>query len=367
MKKISFLLLSLAGLLFTACSDDFTDWANPQSNAGEDAITLPGIKATAVGDIDLATAEDEVQVFTLSNETLPDGYTLANARIVLLATEINCKGVNISATLDGKVSKAALQDYAVSVFGSAIGTHQYSAAVYLNAIKDGQAVLVDAEAVMFNMTSAPVRKVIYLFGDFSGWSPEKAMEGAMFQTSPDVFDYYGHIDGNVKAWDELNIGNWDMCYNTSSDNNGSTSMSGPLEISNGGAIHSPEAGYWKFEMNLKTMQYTWTKLENQSPAEYASIGLVGDFNNWANNGSTDLVMTQVTPHNWYVKTQFAENGTLKFRANGSWETNWGASLTVTNAAYTGKGEPGGDNINVEAGTYNIYFNDITGWFAIVRE
>ena len=30
MKKISFLLLSLAGLLFTACSDDFTDWANPQ-------------------------------------------------------------------------------------------------------------------------------------------------------------------------------------------------------------------------------------------------------------------------------------------------------------------------------------------------
>ncbi|RRD02500.1 DUF5115 domain-containing protein [Prevotella sp. OH937_COT-195] len=363
MKKISFLILSLAGLLFTACGDDFTDWASPQSNLPENAVEIPGLKASAVGDIDLAKAEDAVQVFTLSTEKLPEGYTFANARISIITTEVNCMPVKINATLDGKVSKEELQNYAVKTFGKRIEKHNYSAHVFLNAVKDGQALLIDAGVVYFDMTSAPTRTVIYLFGDFSGWSPEKAKECAMFQTDVNVFAYYGKFDGNVKAWDEHNLGNWDMCYNTSKDKDGSTEMSGPLEISNGGAIHSPEAGFWKMEMNLNTMQYTWTKLENQTPQEYSSIGVIGDFNGWGG----DVELTQVTPHNWFVKTTLSKDGGLKFRANGGWDINWGADFTVSDADYSAQGVAGAANINVPAGNYCIYFNDITGMFAIVSE
>ena len=363
MKKVSFLILSLAGLLFTACSEDFTDWANPQSNAQENAVVLPGIKASAVGDIDLNSAEDQVPVFTLSTEELPESYTLANARIDFITTEINCDPVRMNASLDGKVSKEDLQNYAVKIFGQGIAQHKYSAHVFLNAVKDGQALLIDAGMVEFNMISAPTRTVLYLFGDFSGWNEEKAKEGAMFQIDTNVFAYYGKFDGNVKAWDENGLGNWDLCYNTTQDNNGSTEMSGPIEISNGGAIHSPEAGFWKMEMNLNTMQYTWTKLDNQTPTEYGSIGIIGDFNTWAG----DLVMTQVTPHNWFVKTTISVTGGLKFRADGQWDINWGADFTISDANYSGQGLAGGGNINVPAGNYCIYFNDITGMFAIVSE
>ncbi|MDD7317714.1 MAG: hypothetical protein SOZ80_07645 [Prevotella sp.] len=368
MKKISFLILSLAGLLFTACSEDFTDWATPQSNPQEDGVQIPGVKASATGDIDLGMVEDAVPVFTLNAGELPQGYTFANARIEVLATEVNCKPAKINATLEGTVSKTDLQDYVVKVFGKKIETHKYSARVLLNAVKDGQALLVDAGVIDFSITPAPTRTVLYLFGDFSGWNADKAKEGAMFQTDVNVFAYYGRLDGNVKAWDENNLGNWDLCYNTTKDKDGSTAMTGVLEMSNGGAIHSPEAGLWKLEMNLNTMQYSWTKLENQNPSEYASIGIVGDFNSWANDDEKDVVMTQVTPHNWYASTTLSKDGGLKFRADGKWDTSWGADFTVSDAKYTAEGIlNSSSNITVPAGNYSFYFNDITGMFAIISE
>ena len=54
MKKFSlYITIALASLFFGSCSDDYTDWANPQSYAQEDAINLPGFKATATNAIDL--------------------------------------------------------------------------------------------------------------------------------------------------------------------------------------------------------------------------------------------------------------------------------------------------------------------------
>ena len=54
-------------------------------------------------------------------------------------------------------------------------------------------------------------------------------------------------------------------------------------------------------------------------------------------------------------------GGLKFRANHDWAINWGATLNVSDINY-GVGVGNGDNISVPAGTYNVFFNDITGNF-----
>ena len=35
----------LIAAAFTACTEDFTNWASPQSNGPEDAITVPGFTA----------------------------------------------------------------------------------------------------------------------------------------------------------------------------------------------------------------------------------------------------------------------------------------------------------------------------------
>ena len=70
-------------------------------------------------------------------------------------------------------------------------------------------------------------------------------------------------------------------------------------------------------------------------------------------------------HVWYALGVKIESCTwgVKFRANGSWDTSWG------------KGDKGfpyaqsntGDNIPFEPGTYNVYFNDLTGHYFFVAQ
>ena len=57
---------------------------------------------------------------------------------------------------------------------------------------------------------------------------------------------------------------------------------------------------------------------------------------------------------------------MKFRSNHDWNSdNWGGQpASIAGMIYTAKA--GGDNINIPAGTYDIYFNDITGKFMFVK-
>ena len=69
-------------MAMASCGDDYNDWANPQTNPQEDAITIPGLTATAADAIDLANvSEDSVSTFTLSTAALPEGFQLADARV----------------------------------------------------------------------------------------------------------------------------------------------------------------------------------------------------------------------------------------------------------------------------------------------
>ena len=44
MKKLSlYISIALAGLFMGSCSEDFKDWADPQTNPQEDAITIPAL------------------------------------------------------------------------------------------------------------------------------------------------------------------------------------------------------------------------------------------------------------------------------------------------------------------------------------
>jgi hypothetical protein len=54
-------------------------------------------------------------------------------------------------------------------------------------------------------------------------------------------------------------------------------------------------------------------------------------------------------------------GSVKFRANGGWDVNWGAAVDLSTVNY-GVGVSNGDNMTIAPGTYDVYFNDITGEF-----
>ena len=205
----------------------------------------------------------------------------------------------------------------------------------------------------------------YLVGDNFAWNVNEK-KYLMYAESATVQSYTGHFDGNLKFINGSDMGtdNWNACYGTATD--GDTSMSGAIQ-QNAGAIHSPEAGYFTFTVDLDAMTYTWTKLENQTPQEYETIGLVGAFNGW-NQAEDANQMTQLTPHNWF-KTMTLTEGELKFNANKDWAISWGGEtdVNVGDENYGVTTTANGKNMYVPAGTYDIFFNDITGRFVFVSK
>lgn len=175
MKKLSlYISIALAGLFMGSCSEDFKDWADPQTNPQEDAITIPGFTATAAQAIDFASVTtDSVNTFSLSSAALPEGFTLANARLELTPQGVeNATKTTVNTDLNGKGAVADLAPVVESAYGKRPTARTFDAQVYVNAVKDGQAVLIDAGKINLVMTpKAPfIDTNYYLVGQMTDWS-----------------------------------------------------------------------------------------------------------------------------------------------------------------------------------------------------
>lgn len=494
MKKLSlYISIALAGLFMGSCSEDFKDWADPQTNPQEDAITIPGFTATAAQAIDFASVTtDSVNTFSLSSAALPEGFTLANARLELTPQGVeNATKTTVNTDLNGKGAVADLAPVVESAYGKRPTARTFDAQVYVNAVKDGQAVLIDAGKINLVMTpKAPfIDTNYYLVGQMTDWSldtkfkfthsdadvyedpvftimftttddnqywkiipqgnvdagniwavennpkgvvgvekdGDDAMSGTLltttskgekanagkiakagiYQMTINMMDYTYSIkqiapeyylvgalqswsdqnmsclmtaetamvqnfttkwtgDANMKIWLGSDFGKWDNAFGSASGD-GVNTAEGKLKAG-GGAIVCPEKGaYYTFTADFSTMTYKWTKLANQNPTEFKHVSLIGVGGKW--NDGDDIDLKQEAPHNWYLAKQEIPAGGLKIRADHKWrdDGNWGFAEGQN---YENKGtlitSGGSGNIPVPAGTYNIYFNDITGAYAFVE-
>ena len=112
MKKIILCGIALvAGLM--SCTEDFTNWASPQSNSANEPIqTLSMMVQPTIGSIDFATQTSEsIQLFTtnlVAGQT--DGYT------VMLSSDEKEATETITANADGYVSTEDLSNAVSSIF-----------------------------------------------------------------------------------------------------------------------------------------------------------------------------------------------------------------------------------------------------------
>jgi surface protein len=178
---------------------------------------------------------------------------------------------------------------------------------------------------------------------------------------------WGTTQWALKVWDTRSIGDWTSAWGTTVD--GCQDESGVLTsintVSNGAFAppawsDSTGVNYCTLTFNAKTHEYMWTHLDDQQPTEYQTVGIVGDFNGWGN----DVEMTQIAPHNWYIRYTFPQRTSFKLRANNAWDANWGYNEQTTRSYYCINGINGA-NIGVEADEYDIYLNDITGQINMV--
>jgi alpha-amylase len=84
---------------------------------------------------------------------------------------------------------------------------------------------------------------------------------------------------------------------------------------------------------------------------FAQVSIIGSFSNW----NADVYMQSTDGTNWTLNHTFNASAEVKFRLDGSWDTNWGSP-----AFPGGTGILEGQNIPVPAGVYDITFNSQTG-------
>lgn len=218
---------------------------------------------------------------------------------------------------------------------------------------------------------ATVRPDLYfLVGDLSGrdgapgWN-EKNNDHIFFadDNSALTYHYYGYLKAGAafKIFPEASIGSWDNVLGI---------QDGKLDTG-GGNIELPAdspAGYYQITLTVNRGKLdpakailSFTPIDVSTKPTFDKIGIIGTAGiDWDH----DLLLEQskTEPHLWIGRGIELKEGEFKLRANAAWSTNWGGQEKEKFPTDFGIAE-GGENWKVtakEAGTYDVYFNDLTG-------
>lgn len=381
MKNLSkYIAFAFLGMAMASCGDDYNDWANPQTNPQEDAITIPGLTATAADAIDLANvSEDSVSTFTLSTAALPEGFKLADARV-----EVTPQGVEgatkttFNAGIEGRAAVADLSDLVVNAYGKRPTARTFDAHVYLDAVKDGQAALIDAGKINVVVTpKAPyIASGYYLVGLMTDWKLDTNLKFA--HSDADVYEdpvftiMFTTTDDN-QYWKIIPQGNVDAGNIWAVENNpkgvvgvekdGDDAMSGTLltttsegKKANAGKI--AKAGIYQMTINM--MDYTYT-IKQIAPEYY----LVGKLQGWSDKleNKTCLMYAESAMVQSYT-TQWNDDANLKIWLGsdfGVWANAYGTAKNDDNSV-EGKIGGSGSIVCPEPGafyTFKVDFSTMT--------
>ena len=375
MKIFLYSLAVLASVILASCNGDYDDWAQPQHNPQEEAITIPGFTATPVAQsIDCSSVTtDSVSIFTLSEAALPEGFTLDNARLEIIPQgEDNASKKNVNASIEGKSAVADLSEVTASFYGKRPIAHSFVAHVYLNAVKNGDAVLIDAGKFNLEMTpKAPfIDSGYYLVGDMfkaegvDGWNTVSEKQ-AFMHSDKDVYDDpIFTITFETKEADQY----WKIIPKKNIDAetfwaagvvgpkiDGDVSMTGLLTSDGPGAGKIAEPGKYRLTLNMMDYSYTIEKVM-YDPFIY----FICSTDAW---GSSDqklaLVDDEKGTYTGYIYLADPNNAGFEFkfqRVAGSWDNAIGASNFVTfkDAAIDANK---GNNLGVNAGE-GVYYMDV---------
>ena len=347
------------GLLLASCTEDFKDWAEPQSNPQAEVITF-GTGSVAPADvIDFAEVTgDRVKVCNITAPATTDTTYHPEYTIYL-------NGEPFVLALDGTMDAAELSNYVVSLFGKAPELRVLTARVMCVMSNGVTATTIMSDPFDVNVIPAPIEvpDLWYLVGSCIGdgsWGNDPANVGTalipMYAEAEDytILNYVGFFPAGQGFKIIHNPGNWDEQWGQGAD--------GFVKNDGGsGNIEVPVDGYYviTYDMNAETLS---VEPYDGLVGVYGMITMPGGYQDWDVGGNAMMPMsTVVENHDWIVKDVTYDNTELKF-ANGTWAVNWGATTFPV-----GVGTQGGPNIPVEAGTYTVVFNDLLGKYYFIRQ
>ena len=362
-KKI---LLGMTLLMsMVSCTEDYTDWANPQTNPEEEAVSFGNGSVTPEGVINLADVTgDKVKVASIVAPTsTKDTYTPS--------FKINFDGQSFDIDADGNMAKADLVNYITNKYGKRPTERDIDAT--LDAWQsNGSTAVKMATSETFQVKAIPEAPVIeegyYLVGDMfttddvNGWT--KGVAKAFNHSDKDVYeDPVFTVSFETTKADQY----WKIIpkKNIDADDlwapgvvgpkvDGDDSMTGALTNGDAKAGKIAKAGKYKLTINMMDYSYTLEEV-NYDPFIY----FIGSTDGWkSNDQKLALVDDAKGVYTGYVYLADPNNAGFEFkfqRAPGNWDTAIGAGTFVSFAGAAIGVDNG--NLGVNAGE-GVYYMDV---------
>lgn len=348
-----------------SCTEDYTDWANPQTNPEEEAVSFGNGSVTPEGVINLADVTgDKVKVASIVAPTsTKDTYTPS--------FKINFDGQSFDIDADGNMAKADLVNYITNKYGKRPTERDIDAT--LDAWQsNGSTAVKMATSETFQVKAIPEAPVIeegyYLVGDMfttddvNGWT--KGVAKAFNHSDKDVYeDPVFTVSFETTKADQY----WKIIpkKNIDADDlwapgvvgpkvDGDDSMTGALTNGDAKAGKIAKAGKYKLTINMMDYSYTLEEV-NYDPFIY----FIGSTDGWkSNDQKLALVDDAKGVYTGYVYLADPNNAGFEFkfqRAPGNWDTAIGAGTFVSFAGAAIGVDNG--NLGVNAGE-GVYYMDV---------
>ena len=369
-KKI---LLGMTLLMsMVSCTEDYTDWANPQTNPEEEAVAFGDGSVTPVEVINLADVTgDKVKVASIVAPTsTKDSYKSSSFKI-------NFDGQSFDIDADGNMAKADLVNYITGKYGKRPIERDIDAT--LDAWQSNGSIAAKmATSETFQVKAVPEAPFIdaayYLVGNLTEWGLDTKLKFAhsdadvyedpvftlMFTTTKD--DQYWKIipQGNVDKGNIWAVEN-DPKGVVGVETDGDDAMSGKLLTTTSTGVKAYAGKIAKagmYQMTINMMDYTYT-IKQIAPEYY----LVGKLQGWDIENKTCLMYAE-TPMVQSYTTQWNDDANLKIWLGsdwGVWENAYGAKDDGDNSV-EGKIAGSGAIVCPEPGafyTFKVDFSTMT--------
>ena len=351
-----------------SCTEDFTDWANPQKNSPKEAVAFGDGSVEPVEVINLADVKTEkVKVASIVAPTSSDAaYTPIY--------KINFDGQSFDIDAEGNMATADLANYIVEKFGKRPTERDIDATIdawVSNGATAVKTAVKTATSETFQVKAIPVAPVIeegyYLVGDMfttettNGWTKEAAK--AFNHSDKDVYEdpvftvsfETTKADQCWKIIPKKNIDSGEIwaagVVGTKVD--GDDSMTGLLTNVGPGAGKIAKAGKYKLTINMMDYSYTIEEV-NYDPFVY----FIGATDGWkSSDQKLALVDDAKGVYTGYVYLADPNGSGFQFkfqRKPGDWNNAIGAGALST---FSGAATNEGDNIGVNAGE-GVYYMDV---------
>ena len=354
-----------------SCTEDYTDWGNPQSNPQEEAVSFGDGSVTPVDVIDLAKVETEkVKVASIVAPTSSNAAYTPNYKI-------NFDGQSFDIDADGNMATAELTSYIVDKYGKRPTERDIDAT--LDAwVSNGSTAVKMATSATFQVKAIPEAPVIedgyYLVGDMfnveavgdapavDGWNTVSAKQ-AFKHSDKDVYDdpvftITFETTKDNQYWKiipkkNVDAGNFWAAGVVGPKVDGDDSMTGLLTNGDAKAGKIAKAGKYKLTINMMDYSYTLEEV-NYDPFIY----FIGSTDGWkSNDQKLALVDDAKGVYTGYVYLADPNGAGFQFkfqRKPGDWNNAIGAGALST---FSGAATNEGDNIGVNAGE-GVYYMDV---------